>query len=641
MATFTGTKFNDALSDSGLFDSARSDPMPGIAGNDAPTADAGDRSVELAEHESATRPHADRAMLLHGNFSFLVDTDGKAGTATVVEAELVGRLKADSNEVAVEGVIARDDEMNDPAGFESVTRSHADRAMLLHGDFSSLVDTDAALAAATEELFGNYNFVRIEPTSSVPESVPSMVDGHGNDAKGVGFADGTSNTIVFAERHALSGAEGDDLLPGGGNGNETKIVDIVDGTSNTLAFATNGVVESVNAKYTLFSNGDDDPVAGAARLAHADYGSDGGSVRGGDLSDVGDLLFGLAGNESVTADGGDGFVESTAFAGVTRPHVDGVVTDNKDPDALATVIDDIYDDTGSTFVDGIDRNGNDALGTRGGGEVIGDFSSYVTNGTTGTVSDSGNDARIADITDGTSNTALDASSKDVAYLVNASGGWDPTIGLFEFQRTDEGNGSTTPHVDTDGGGDDRVLSAVTVLINQVNAVAHIDDVPHMGAGSNASAFLPDDFNTFVVDATTGTVSDSGGSAGIAGFTDGTSNTVMFGRTDGNAPSDAVEDVAVKYTMFDGSDVLLLEGNGADRLAHRDDVGNGSVLRDSDVLDIGGGVLDVSDILTGVDAADATTLHADPGGQANGIIAVLIGVSADIPDLLNNGSPTLD
>jgi hypothetical protein len=405
MTTFTGTKFNDALFDSGLFDSALSDHMPGLAGNDAPTADAGDRSVELVEHESATRPHADRAMLLHGDFSSLVDTDGKAGTDTVVEVEFVGRLKADSNEVAVEGLIGRDDDISlEPTRLENVTRPHSDGVVLL-----------------TEELYGNYQFLRIEPTSSAPESVRSMGDGHGNDAKGVGFADGTSNTTVFAERYALSGAEGDDLLPGGGNGNETKIVDIVDGTSNTLAIATNSVVESVNVKYTLFSNGDDDPVAGVARLAGADYGSDGGPLRDGDLLDVGDLLFGLAGNESATADGGDGFVESAVSAGVTRPHADGVVTNNNDPDTLATVIDDIYDGTSSTFVDGIDRSGNNALASRNGGEVV-SSDSYIINGTTGTVSDSGNDAKITDMTDGTSNTALDASGKDAAYIFGRTDG---------------------------------------------------------------------------------------------------------------------------------------------------------------------------------------------------------------------------
>jgi len=242
-------------------------------------------------------------------------------------------------------------------------------------------------------------------------------------------------------------------------------------------------------------------------------------------------------------------------------------------------MDDIYDGTSSTFVDGVDRSGNNALGTRGGGEVIGDFSSYVTYGTTGTVSDSGNDARIADITDGTSNTALDASSKEVAYAISAAGGWDPTS-LSEFPRTEPANGSTT---------------------------------------------LP------------------------IGFTDGTSNTVMFGRTDDDGMSNVVEDLSVKYTMFDeGRDVLLPGGNGADRLVHVADLGVHSVLHGGDVLDVGDALIGFDDAADNSNdsqhtrtAGGSTTLQADPHDHANGIIAVLIGVSADIPDPLNNGSLPLD
>jgi hypothetical protein len=164
----------------------------------------------------------------------------------------------------------------------------------------------------------------------------------------------------------------------------------------------------------------------------------------------------------------------------------------------------------------------------------------------------------------------------------------------------------------------------------------------------------------------------------------------------------VEDVAVKYTMFDaGGDVLRVEGNGPDQLVHRDSVGNDSVLRGSDVLDVGdrvssdsgpytladdidgdasktvatgpagkedlsgnvnnidqwvgGVVLDVGDILSGVDAADAdgndplhaptaggsASLQADPHGQANGIIAVLIGLNTDTQGPLSDAGLPLD
>ncbi len=179
----------------------------------------------------------------------------------------------------------------------------------------------------------------------------------------------------------------------------------------------------------------------------------------------------------------------------------------------------------------------------------------LTNDTTGTVSDSGKDAKLADITDGTSNTlivgrtdgtsntALDASNKEPAYAINASGAGDP-IYLFEFPRTDEANCSTN--------------------------------------------------------ATTGTVSDSGNDARSAGIKDGLSNTLMVGeRIDGSAASNVVEDVAVKYTMFDGEgDGLLLGGNGADRLVGVDELG----MHD---LQIDGAVLDVGDLLVDLGADDAS------------------------------------
>jgi len=281
---------------------------------------------------------------------------------------------------------------------------------------------------------------------------------------------------------------------------------------------------------------------------------------------------------------------------VTRPHADGVVTNNNDPDSMAIAPADGTDGTGggngvailavggdtklmADRHDDINGSANNAVGTHSGGEAItADFSSYVTNGTTGTVSDSGNDTRLADVTDGTSNT------------------------------------------------------------------------------------------------------------------------VMFGMTDGSAASNVVESMAVKYTMFDEDGDGLLLGNGAGRLARVGDLGMHDLQIDGAVLDVGDlfvdlgaddrvsgdsgpytladgiegdvsknaangpagkenlngdienidpfvgmVVLDVGDVLSGVDAAaddgtdrlqtrtagGSTTLQADPDGQANGIIAVLIGVSTDI------------
>jgi hypothetical protein len=239
---------------------------------------------------------------------------------------------------------------------------------------------------------------------------------------------------------------------------------------------------------------------------------------------------------------------------VTRPHADGVVTNNNDPDTMAVA-----------RGDGTGGNAKNALGTPSGGEVIGDFSSDVTNGTTGAVGDT----RLTDISDGTSNT------------------------------------------------------------------------------------------------------------------------LAFGRTDGSAASNVIESTAVQYTMFDGDgDGLLLGGNGADRLVRQDDIMH-SALRGSDVLDagdlpvvlsntsknaangptgqenrdgdienidpfVGMVVLDVGDVLIDADADDdgnhpvqtrtaggSTSLQADPDGQANGIIAILIGLSTDNQGPLDNGSPALD
>jgi hypothetical protein len=270
--------------------------------------------------------------------------------------------------------------------------------------------------------------------------------------------------------------------------------------------------------------------------------------------------------------------------------------------------------------------------------------------------------------DGSDGTALRSGD-----AINAAGGWDPGIGFFDFPQTETANGSTTLKFDTD------VVDIVT---------------------DNKDPEL------LVADAVVG---GSGKDARLADISDGTSNTLIVGRTDGSTTSNVVESVTVKDTVFDGEgDGLLLGGYDADRPARVDDRGMHYLQIDGGILDVGdllvdlgaddrvssesgpytladgiegdaskniaigageenlngnvnnidlwvgAVVLDVGDVLIGVDANDdgnhpaqtrtsggGTTLPADPDGQANGIIAVLIGLSADIPGSLNDSSLPLD
>ncbi len=234
------------------------------------------------------------------------DIISPTGTDTVIEVdpivfepgrhkeERAGGLKADSNEVAVESLT---DISLEPAGFESVTRPHVDGVMLLHGDFSSLVDSEPAVAAATEELFGNYNFIRIEPTTSdvgqesrskvsyeIGDASDSLVEMpllHGDTRSPADTHAAGTNTEQLLGAYNFVVAEptapefiADAALIGNTRGTSVGMADISDGTSNTILFATNNVLSDLGVKYTLSGAEGDDLLPGS------------------DVLDVGDLLTG-------------------------------------------------------------------------------------------------------------------------------------------------------------------------------------------------------------------------------------------------------------------------------------------------------------------------------------------------------------
>jgi hypothetical protein len=364
-------------------------------------------------------------------------------------------------------------------------------------------------------------------------------------------------------------------------------------------------------------------------------------------------------------------------------HLSVIVTDNKDPGLPAA-------DAGASDAelvahrhDGISDSG---LATLGGGEVIGDF---VTSGTTGTVSGSGNDARTAGFADGSSNTAFFTERR---ALSGAEGdgllpGGGNGVGLTDIA---DGTSNTIAFASSDGSAanlletmanDDNALfkgSVVTINASGGWDALHLFEFPQTDEADDGTS------------ATIGAVSDGGDDARSAGITDGLSNILMVGRTDGSAANNVIEAGSVKYTMFDGADDgLLLGGNGADRLARMDDTGMHSVLRSDDMLEVGdlpvvlsdtgndvtngpagtenlngninnidlwvGGILDVGDVLVGFDdgvdnsndspqprtAGGSTTLQADPDGQGNGIIAILIGLHTDNQGPLDSASLALD
>src|SRR4030095_4966413 len=116
-----------------------------------------------------------------------------------------------------------------------------------------------------------------------------------------------------------------------------------------------------------------------------------------------------------------------------------IVTDNQHPelpaaDAVAgdaKLADDRHDD--------INGNANNAPVTKSGGEVVaGDF--YVTNGTTGMVSDSGKDAKVVGIVDGTSNTIMFAER----HALSGAEGDDPCRAAATATRPRSSTSSMVP-----------------------------------------------------------------------------------------------------------------------------------------------------------------------------------------------------
>jgi hypothetical protein len=258
--------------------------------------DRGDRFVELAAPQAVT-----------ADITF-IEIDPIVPDTSRHKEERAGGLKADSNEVAVESLTGREDDIPlDPAGFNSVIFPNYDGVILLHGDFSSLVDSEPAVAAATEELVGDDSFIRIEPAapdvgqesgSSVSyeignpgDSLVEMPVPHGDTASP---ADTHTEQLLGAYNFVVAEPAAPDVpgMGAGGDvsaflhgdfstyvtngtsgtvsyrGNDAKIANISDGTSNTILFAENSVVESVAVKYTLSGAERDDllPVDAALDL---------------------------------------------------------------------------------------------------------------------------------------------------------------------------------------------------------------------------------------------------------------------------------------------------------------------------------------------------------------------------------------
>jgi hypothetical protein len=401
---------------------------------------------------------------------------------------------------------------------------------------------------------------------------------------------------------------------------------------------------------------DDEARADAARVGgwHEEFVVGGYAADAGDAGHGGDKIRPVQDTFAIDI----GTSENLTLTGSAEDSSAGgaIATDNKHPElpaadavaGAARLAADRHDDiNGST---------SNALVTKSGGEVIGDFSSDATNGAPGAVSDSGKDAKVVGFTDGTSNTIIFAER----HALSGTEGDD----LLPVG----GNGNEIKVVGFVDGTSNTIAFATTNVMESVNV--------------KYTLFSNGEDDPVV------TVSDGVGDASLTDITDGTSNTLAVGRIDGSAASSVIESMAVKYTMFDGgADGLLLD---ADRLARQADLGMHSALRGGDVLDVsnlsvvlsntgdsvangpageenlygnvnnidawvGGVVLDVGDVLVGFDdgvdnsndssrtrtAGGSTTLQADPDGQANGIIAVLIGLYTDNQGPLDNASPALD
>jgi hypothetical protein len=434
--------------------------------------------------------------------------------------------------------------------------------------------------------------------------------------------------------------------------------------------------------------------------------------------------------------------ERDAHEGVTRPHADGVVTNNNDPESMRSAGDGRLDSkpgvngfiTPDNLPDVFVRtippaaSGRDALATHSGGDVLGN--DWVTNDPTGAASPSGNDAGLASIPDGTSNTVpfarTDGSATNLLETMadddnglfkgsvvsfHASGGWDPTH-LSELPRTGEANGSTNATTGTvsDSGNDGDAGNNVAkgpAGENTPNAAKdHFLDVDGSVAlqtdpGGSADGIDGDAGNNvandifFKTDAAPENGNDSqrtraaGGSTALQADPDGPADSIDgdAGKNVANGPAgESTLNAGVDWffdldgVVLDVGDVLRGPGdNSNDSPPTRRAGGSASLQADPDGLegDVGNNVangpdgkealhgnienidpfvgmvaLDVGDVLVDIDDSNgpvqthaasggSTAPQADPGGQANGIIAILIGLNTDSPDPLNNTSLPLD
>jgi hypothetical protein len=564
-------------------------------------------------------------------------------------------LTGSAEDTSAGGAIVTDNKDPELLAAEAVagdTKLAADRHGIVESghawsDFSPLIETDAAREAATEELFGNYNFVRIDPTAS------ELVGG--GSGNGVTILDGISDNAsnALGTRGGGEVVAGDFYVTNGttgtvsDSGNDAKITDITDGTSNTAldasgkdaayifgrtdGSAASNVIASLAEKYTMFEGEADSLLVGGAGVEH----------------------------ESAT-----------------RPHSDGVVLLHGDfsslvdtDAAIAATTDEIHgnynflriEPTGSEVDSGVKSRFADEglIGDTGDSLVAttllhGDFSSLVdTDGKAGT--DTVIEVDPIVLEPGQHKEELVGRLKYESEVTDDIS-LEPT--RFENVTRPHSDGGVLLHgdvsslVDTDA----AVAAATEELYGNYNFVHSEPTASELlvGGAGGAGSFLVsrgggEVFSSYVTNGTTGTVSDSGKDARIADITDGTSNTVMFGRTDDDGMSNVVVDLSVNYTMFDGDgDDLLPGGNGADRLVRVADLGVHSVLHGGDVFDVGDVLIGFDDAVdNGNDsqqtrtAGGSTPLQADPDGQANGIIAVLIGLYADIPGPLNDANPALD
>ena len=335
-----------------------------------------------------------------------------------------------------------------------------------------------------------------------------------------GGPDLVSNLLIGnAGNNILDGKGGDDQLAGGA-GNDTYIVD----SGDDLIFENPGEgTDQVNSStgYTLAANvenltltGTDGNLGEGNDLANKITGNSGANLLVG--HDGNDTLTGNEGND--TLDGGPGsdsmtggigddtysvdssadkVVESSASGGIDE--VDSSITyalgSNLERLTLGLVgnIDGTGNSLDNTITGGFGNNvlsglaGNDTLTDIGGNDLFfggdGADTLQASEGADTLVGGAGSD-RFA--FDANSLNGLDLisdfTSGDVLDVSDLLTGFDPaTSNINDFLQADEGNGSTTIKVDSNGGGDHFVAM---VVLDGVN-------IDVMGLLNNGSLVLPD------------------------------------------------------------------------------------------------------------------------------------------------------